>query len=76
MRTNSNNNTIIDNNNNCGRLQDLILIFKIPMGTRKNFFEIYTQFKNAPSKRFCQPSLSVSCNTIWLRKDRQMKVDI
>ena len=25
-------------NNNCERLQDLILFFKIPMGRRKNFF--------------------------------------
>jgi len=25
-------------NNNYERLQDLILLFKIPMGTRKNFF--------------------------------------
>ena len=24
--------------NNCGRLQDLILLFKIPIGKQKNFF--------------------------------------
>ena len=33
-----NNNAVI--NNNYGRLQDHFLLLKIPMGTRKNFFEI------------------------------------
>ena len=37
-----NNNAIIKNNN-YRRLQDLILLFKIPMGIRKNFFEIWAQ---------------------------------
>jgi len=37
-----NNNGII-NNNNYRRLEDLILLFKIHMKTRKNFFEIYGQ---------------------------------
>jgi hypothetical protein len=31
-------------NNNYGRLWDLILFFKIPMGMWKCFFEIYRQF--------------------------------
>jgi hypothetical protein len=44
------NNAVI--NNNCGRLQDLILILGIPMGTRKNAFVIYRQFGHAPSKKF------------------------
>ena len=35
----NNNNAII--NNNYVRIQDLILLLKISMGTRKNFFEIY-----------------------------------
>ena len=34
------NNVIISNN--FERLQHLILLFKIPTGTRKNFFEIYS----------------------------------
>jgi len=37
--------------------QDLILFFKIPMGTRKNFVEIFGQFGHAPSKSFTSPSL-------------------
>jgi hypothetical protein len=41
--------------NNYVRLQDLIVLFKIAMGTQKNFFEIYTQFGHAPSKRFASP---------------------
>jgi hypothetical protein len=44
-------------NNNYGRFQDLILFFKIPMGARKNFLEIYRQFGHAPSKRFTSPGL-------------------
>ena len=44
-----NHNVII--NTNWGRLQD-ILLFRIPMGTRKNSFEMYRQFgHDAPSKR-------------------------
>ena len=37
-----NNNAII--NNNYRRFQDLILLFKISVSTRKNFFEIYINF--------------------------------
>ena len=33
MRVNNNNNIEIINNNYYGRLQDFILLFKIPMGT-------------------------------------------
>jgi len=36
-------------NNNSKRLQDIVL-FKIPMGMRKNFLEIYGKFGHAPSK--------------------------
>jgi hypothetical protein len=52
---NNNNNLII--NNNCGKLQDIILLFRIPTGTRKHFFEIYKQFGHTPSKRFASPNL-------------------
>ena len=31
-------------NNNYGRLQGSVLLFRISMGTRKNFFEIYGHF--------------------------------
>jgi hypothetical protein len=31
------------------RLQDHILLFKIVMGTRKDFFKIYRQFGHTPS---------------------------
>jgi hypothetical protein len=34
---------------NYGRLQDLILLLKIPMGTIKNFFQVYEQFAHATS---------------------------
>jgi len=40
-------------------LNYLILLFKIPMGTRKNFFEIYRQFGHAPSKAFVSPVLDI-----------------
>ena len=46
----NNNNAVINNNNNYVRIKDLILLLKIPMGTRKNFFEIYWQFGH-PSSR-------------------------
>ena len=52
---NNNYNVII--NNYCGRLQDLILLFKNPMGTRNNFFEIFGKFGHDPSKRFASPAL-------------------
>ena len=44
------NNNVITNNS-YGRLQVLILLFKILMGTRKFFFRIYRQFGHAPSER-------------------------
>jgi hypothetical protein len=43
---NNNNNSII--NSNCGRLLDLFVLLKIPMGTRKNFFVVYRKFGQAP----------------------------
>lgn len=50
----TNNNAII--NDNYGRLQDLILIFKIPTRTRKNFFEIYRNSGHALSEMFASPA--------------------
>jgi len=44
-------------NNNCGRLQDLILVFKIPMVTRKDFFKIYKIIWYAPSERLASSVL-------------------
>jgi hypothetical protein len=40
---NENNAVINNNNNNCRRL------FKIPTGTRKDFFDSFKQFRHAPS---------------------------
>ena len=55
MNTKKHSNAII--NNNYGRLKYLIFLFKIPMGTQKDFFEIYRQFGHAPTKRFASPAL-------------------
>ena len=44
-------------NNYYGRLGDLILLFKIRMGTRNNFSEIYVQFGHTPSKWVASPAL-------------------
>jgi hypothetical protein len=44
-------------NNNYWRLQALILLFKIPMGTQKYLPEIYGQIGHAPSKRFASSGL-------------------
>jgi len=51
----SNDNGMIGSN--CGRLQDPILLYKTPIGARKNFFEIYRHFWDAPSKRFASRGL-------------------
>jgi len=60
-----NNNEII--NNNYERLQNFIFPFKYPMGTRKNFYQIYRQFGPASSKMFA--STVLGCQTVlrlWL----------
>jgi hypothetical protein len=49
------NNSVI--NSSYVRLQYLILPFTVFLGTRKNFFEIYRQFGQAPSKSFACPAL-------------------
>jgi hypothetical protein len=33
------------------------LIFKIPVGSQKNFLEIYREFRQAPSEKFARPGL-------------------
>jgi len=47
MSINNNNAIINNNNNNYGRLQDIILLFKIATSARKDFYEIYGQFEQA-----------------------------
>jgi hypothetical protein len=43
--------------------KDLISPFKIPMGTRKNFYEIYRQFGHAALNRILQlcPTEALAC---------------
>ena len=52
---NNNNNAVT--NNNYGRLQDIILLFRIPKGTWKNLFKIYRHCWHAPSKKFASPAV-------------------
>jgi hypothetical protein len=68
MYNNNNNNATI--NNNQGRLQDLILPFKNPMGTRMNFFEIFRRFGHATSKRFASLGLARTPVTIPTKLSR------
>ena len=51
------NNATATINSNYGRLQDIILLFIIPMAMRKNVFELYRQFGLTLSKRFASPGL-------------------
>jgi len=44
--------------NNCGRIQELMLIFQIPMGMQKNFFAMNSLFGHAPSEVFANPGLN------------------
>jgi hypothetical protein len=53
---NNNNNAVI--NNNYRTLQDLILLFKTPKGTRKYFFDLYRPFGHAPSESFASPVIT------------------
>ena len=50
-------------NNNCERLQDLILLFKIPIGTREDFLEFYAQFGQVPSKSFASSAVHLLCKS-------------
>jgi hypothetical protein len=47
-------------------VQNFILLFKIRMGTRKNLFNMYTQFRRAPLKSFVKPALRTS-GLKWIR---------
>ena len=55
---NNNNNNGVLNNSNYVRPQDLILFFKLPKGTRKNFLDTYRQFGHAPSKGITSPVMN------------------
>ena len=52
-------------NNNLGRLQDLILFYKIPTGMRKNFFKTDGQSGHAPSKGFANSDLDGLSTLSW-----------
>jgi hypothetical protein len=52
-----NDNAVI--NNNYGRLQGLVFLFKILMGTQQDFFEIHRQFGHVPSKSFASHGLDL-----------------
>ena len=57
-----------------GRLKELIFLFKIPIGTWKNFFEIYTQFGQAPSRSFSSSPLdcwTLRNKVLWFFKNIQ-----
>jgi hypothetical protein len=43
-----------------GKLKDLILLFKIPMGKRKDFFEVYRHIRHAPYRRSASPETGPS----------------
>jgi hypothetical protein len=49
----------INDKNNYGWFEDLILLLKIPIGTWKNFFEKHGQFGRVPLERFASPGLSM-----------------
>ena len=51
----NNNNAVI--NNNYSRLEDLILLFRIPMDTQKNLLEIFRKYGHASSKSFASPDI-------------------
>jgi hypothetical protein len=50
----------IINNDDDARLQEPVLQFKIPMGTRKNFPQNNRQSEHGLSKRFATPVLGCS----------------
>jgi hypothetical protein len=50
-----NNNSII--NNNYGRLQVHIFLFKIPTGTGNVLFEIGRHYRHEPRRSFCSPAV-------------------
>ena len=60
----SDNNAVIDNN--CGRLQDLLLLFKFSMVMRKDFFETYRHFGHVPSKGLASPDVAEADEALQL----------
>jgi len=63
--------SVNDDDDDYGRLRDLILLLKGCMDMRKNTFEIYRQFGHAPSKRLASPAIGtedLECYTYssWL----------
>ena len=52
-----NDNAVI--NNYYGRLQGLVLLFKILVGSQQDFFEIHGQFGHVPSKRVTSHGLDL-----------------
>jgi hypothetical protein len=67
MSSNNNNNNKAIINNHYGKLQEVVLLLKIPVGTRKNFFEISRKFGYAPSKSFATPGLYTCSIKIMLQ---------
>jgi hypothetical protein len=65
-----NDNAVI--NINYGRLQDLILVFKIPMGTRKYFFEISRKFLARALLKVHQPRY-VRSERLFISQDSGME---
>jgi len=58
-------------NNNYEKHQDLTLHLETPMGTPKNFFEIYEQCGHAPSKKFASPILTGLLNIICMNENNR-----
>ena len=55
-----------------GRLKNLIFLFKIPIDTWQDFFEIYEQFGHAPTKSFSSPPLdcwTLRNKVVWFFKN-------
>ena len=44
------------------------MFYKIPMGTRKNFFEIYRKFGHVPCKRFASSVLHKATDVLRTQK--------
>jgi hypothetical protein len=60
-------------NNNWGRLQHLILPFRISTSTRKNMLPTYRKFGHAPSKSFASPD---AVNGLWTNVFRFREVKV
>ena len=50
------------------------MLFKIPKGTRNNFFEMYRQFGLAPSKRFACPAPSHVLTGLKITRNRSLYI--